>query len=34
MRLFQAAEQFRLYTGQEPPLQVMEAALLKATQAK
>ncbi len=31
MRLFQAAEQFRLYTGVEAPLDVMEAALLAAT---
>ncbi len=31
MRLFQAAEQFRLYTGVEPPLDVMEAALIKAS---
>lgn len=33
MRLLQAAEQFRLYTGLEPPLEVMEAALLEATRA-
>jgi shikimate dehydrogenase len=31
MRLLQAAAQFRLYTGQEPPLEVMQAALLEAT---
>lgn len=30
MRLLQAAAQFRLYTGQEPPLAVMQAALLEA----
>lgn len=30
MRLLQAATQFRLYTGQEPPLDVMEMALLAA----
>jgi shikimate dehydrogenase len=34
MRLFQAGEQFRLYTGIEPPLDTMEAALLASTQAK
>jgi shikimate dehydrogenase len=33
MRLFQAAEQFRLYTGVEPPLDVMEAALIKASRS-
>lgn len=33
MRLFQAAEQFRLYTGVEPPLDVMEAALIRASQS-
>ena len=33
MRLYQAAEQFRLYTGVEPPLDVMEAALLEASKA-
>ena len=31
MRLLQAAAQFRLYTGQEPPLEAMGAALLEAT---
>lgn len=31
MRLLQAAEQFRLYTGVEPPLDVMEAALREAS---
>jgi shikimate dehydrogenase len=31
MRLLQAAEQFRVYTGLEPPLDVMEAALLEAS---
>ena len=31
MRLLQAAAQFRLYTGQAPPLEAMEAALLEAT---
>jgi shikimate 5-dehydrogenase len=30
MRLLQAAAQFRLYTGQEPPLDVMETELLAA----
>lgn len=29
MRLLQAAAQFRLYTGQEPPLEVMQTALLE-----
>lgn len=29
MRLLQAAAQFRLYTGLEPPLEVMQAALLE-----
>lgn len=33
MRLFQAAEQFRLYTGVDAPLDVMEAALNEATRA-
>ena len=31
MRLLQAGEQFRLYTGKEPPLDAMETALLAAT---
>jgi shikimate dehydrogenase len=31
MRLLQAAEQFRAYTGMEPPLEVMESALLEAS---
>jgi shikimate dehydrogenase len=31
MRLLQAAEQFRIYTGVEPPLDVMQAALLEAS---
>ncbi len=30
MRLHQAAAQFELYTGQKPPLEVMESALLEA----
>lgn len=34
MRLYQAAEQFRLYAGVEPPLVVMEAALLEASKAR
>jgi shikimate dehydrogenase len=31
LRLYQAAEQFRLYTGHQAPLDVMEAALLAAS---
>ncbi len=31
MRLLQAAAQFRLYTGLEPPLEVMQEALLAAS---
>ena len=30
MRLHQAAAQFELYTGQKPPLEVMETVLLEA----
>ncbi len=34
MRLLQAVEQFRLYTEVDPPIEVMEAALLEATQPR